>query len=140
MKEFLFKLFRLEWEKPKCENCENLLLLIESERLRSERLMQAILQRTEPIRDIPRELPPEAYAQRPHRYTPWSVTRQKLEEADRIKAASMRKSGQVMEEKRKIEAQERVDAIVDKVETRTMTEDKIDELEKELGVGEEVNG
>lgn len=110
MREFIYKLLRLEYVPEHCENCERLMLLLEDEKRRHDKLIANLLTpKVETVVDSAID-----YQPRPSRYTPWSVTQQKLEAADRIKADELRKSTAIADAKKKIE-----------------------ELEKETGVKEE---
>lgn len=104
MREFLYKLFRLEYEREVCSNCERLMLLLEDEKRRHNKLIDNLLTpKSEPtVNTLPTDWQP-----RQSKYTPWSVTQQKLEAADKIKAEELRKSAAIADAKKKIESLEK---------------------------------
>lgn len=104
MREFIYKLFRLEYERDHCENCERLMLLLEDEKRRHDKLINNLL--TPDVKITTNDLPAD-WQPKPSRHTPWAVTRQKLEEADKLKAEELRTATAVRDAKKKIEALEK---------------------------------
>ncbi len=109
------RLFRLDPPSP-CQSCEHLKLLLEQERLERRTLIQALTTKSEPLGAAPF---PKDFHPLPSRHTPFSVKRAQLETADRLLAEQRR-------------ADERSKA-------STVTETRINELEKELGLEEKEN-
>jgi hypothetical protein len=112
MKEFLFKLFRLEYDQPHCESCETLKLLLEAERRDKNRLLDAILadkdrEREPEIKVAPQPIMPK--------HLPWAVVKQQLEEKDRMQAEQTRKDQQARN-------------------TVITNANSVEDLERELGV------
>jgi ABC-type dipeptide/oligopeptide/nickel transport system ATPase subunit len=82
MWQFLFKLFRLDWENPECRECNHLRLMIEQERAEKSRILNQLLEINRPVPSAQVE---EVQQQPLRSYKPWSVVRQELEKKDRIK-------------------------------------------------------
>jgi hypothetical protein len=80
--QFLFKLFRLEYEPKVCLSCDHLRLLVEQERAEKSRILQQLLEINRPVAVAPAE---EILQPIQSKYKPWSVIRQELEKKDRIK-------------------------------------------------------
>ena len=104
--EFIFKLFRLEWEEKVCLSCEHLKMLIESEKREKKQILDLIVAKNEPEKHEVPSIPLPI----PSKHTPWNVKRAQLEKESRDRAKLIRES---------------------KVQT-------VDDLEKELGVSDEV--
>lgn len=83
MKEFFFKLFRLEWEPAPCETCEVLKLQLALEREEKKKLLDLILNKDEKV-EAP-QTPETPVRVTRSSYIPWSVRRQMLEEESRNK-------------------------------------------------------
>jgi len=81
--QFLFKLFRLEYEPKVCLSCDHLRLMVEQERAEKSRILQQLLEINRPVASAPLQ----ELTQQPiqSKYKPWSVIRQELEKKDRIK-------------------------------------------------------
>jgi hypothetical protein len=110
IKEILFKLFRLE-ELP-CHSCETLQMQLSIANEEKNKLLNTILEMNKPKIEIPVE--PRKIEPIHPKNVPWSVRRQMIEAEDR-KAAELIA-------KKKLEQQE--------------SNPEIEELEKELGIGE----
>ena len=104
MREFIYKLFRLEYERSFCANCEKLMHLLEDEKRRHDKLINNLLT---PKEDNTAKALPEDFRPMQSRHTPWSVTQQRLEAADKIRAEEIKKAQSITNAKKKIEALEK---------------------------------
>lgn len=109
MKEFLFKLFRLEWEPKRCESCELLKMLLESERRDKLKILDKLINPPEvELTPISSEPPKPIGASS----VPWHVMRRRLEEQHKLK--------------KEVE------------EGNKLVDQQVEKLEKELGLEENI--
>ena len=90
MLQFLYKLFRLEYEPQLCQSCETLKLLLEQERHDKNRLMDRLLYKEEPeprVLSTPESIGP--------RRLPWAAMKQRLELEDKLKAEQLREESKI---------------------------------------------
>lgn len=90
--EFIFKVFKLEWEVKTCSSCEHLKMLLEQEKREKEKLLGRLLGEADTKRE--ERAPSEPIRRGP---TPWASVKRQLEERDRLQAESMRKEEQIRE-------------------------------------------
>tara|TARA_R110000868_G_scaffold124847_1_gene329818 strand:+ start:838 stop:1221 length:384 start_codon:yes stop_codon:yes gene_type:complete len=84
--QFLFKLFRLEYETPECKNCETLRLLLENERHDKNRLLDKLVVSNVPESNQSREIPLPITP----KHLPFSAIRSRLERQSREEAEQIR--------------------------------------------------
>lgn len=119
-------------DELRCESCDILRAQLEIERHEKKIILQSLLDITNPKVTRVETEPREPIAIGP-RHTPWRVRQQQLEEEDRAKASAIRKHNDELREAN--EYAERNKTVHEAEQTQPqISEDKTEELEKELGI------
>jgi len=121
IKELLYKWFGVE--TPPCASCDTLREQLAIANIEKKQMLESILSFTRPAESQPS--PVVDYEQLKPKMVTWNVRRQMLEAEDRRQA-------QILAEQRKAAAE------AAKTKEKITQEQSIEQLEKELGISEEV--